>query len=283
MTNWTPSPRQQERLAYRRRQSTRSLLLAAGSTLVLGVLLVAGIGASPGWSRVRASFFDPDVAWQALPDIAIGLWLNVRVWAAASVISLVCGLGIALLRTLPGPVFLPLRALATAYVDLFRGMPVIITLFVVGFGFPGLRLQGIPTDANVLGAIALSLTYTAYIAEVLRAGIESVHPSQRAAARSLGLSAGQSMRFVVLPQAVRRVVPPLLNDLVSLQKDAGLISVLGFPLDALRYAQIWTANTANFTPYLVAGVLFILLTIPMTRLVDWVSRRSGSPSESGQL
>ena len=283
MTTWTPSPRQQERLAYRRRQSTRSVLLAAGSTLVIGLLLVAGVGASPGWPRVRASFLDPQVAWQALPDVAVGLWLNVRVWAAASAISLVCGLGIALLRTLPGPVFLPLRALATAYVDLFRGMPVLITLFVIGFGLPGLRLQGIPTDANVLGAIALSLTYTAYIAEVLRAGIESVHPSQRAAARSLGLSAGQSMRFVVLPQAVRRVVPPLLNDLVSLQKDAGLISVLGYPLDAIRYAQIWTAQTANFTPYLVAGVLFILLTIPMTRLVDWFSRRSGHLVTGGHL
>jgi polar amino acid transport system permease protein len=283
MTTWTPSPRQQERLAYRRRQSTRSVLLAAGSTLAIGLLLVAGVGASPGWPRVRASFLDPQVAWQALPDVAVGLWLNVRVWAAAALISLVCGLGIALLRTLPGPVFLPLRALATAYVDLFRGMPVLITLFVVGFGVPGLRLQGVPTDANVLGAIALSLTYTAYIAEVLRAGIESVHPSQRAAARSLGLSAGQSMRFVVLPQAVRRVVPPLLNDLVSLQKDAGLISVLGYPLDAIRYAQIWTAQTANFTPYLVAGVLFILLTIPMTRLVDWFSRRSGHLVTGGHL
>jgi polar amino acid transport system permease protein len=283
MTTWTPSPLQQERLALRRRRSTRSVLVAAAGTLVLGALLVAGVAASPGWPRVRASFFDLEVGWHSLPDVALGLWLNVRVWAASSVISLVAGLGVALLRTLPGPVFYPLRALATAYVDLFRGLPVIITLFVVGFGLPGLRLQGVPTDPSVLGVIALSLTYTAYIAEVLRAGIESVHPSQRAAARSLGLSSAASMRYVVLPQAVRRVLPPIMNDLVSLQKDAGLISILGFPMDALRYAQIWTYQTASFTPYVVAGLLFVLLTIPMTRFVDWLTRRTGRLPQGGHL
>jgi polar amino acid transport system permease protein len=194
---------------------------------------------------------------------------------------LVFGMLLAVLRTLRGPVFLPVRMLVTGYVDLFRGLPVIIVLYLVGFGFPALRLQGTPPVA-VLGAIGLTLTYSAYVAEVLRAGIESVHPSQRAAARSLGLSAGQAMRFVVLPQAVRRVVPPLLNDLVSLQKDAGLISVLGV-LDALRYAQIETANSASFTPYVVAGVLFVLLTIPLTRLTDAVSRRYGYMPGAGHL
>ncbi len=270
---WTPSPVQLERLALRRRQTTRSVLVAAASTLVLAVVVVLVVTSSPGWPRVQESFFDPRVARLSLPDVARGLWLNVRVWAAASVGMLVIGLGLALLRTLRGPVFWPVRALATAYVDLFRGLPVIIVLLLVGFGVPGLRLSGVPASATVLGTIALVLTYSAYVAEVLRAGIESVHPSQRAAARSLGLSHGQTMRFVVLPQAVRRVVPPLMNDLVSLQKDAGLISILGIPLDAIRYAQINQAQYADFTPYVVAGVLFVLLTIPTIRVTEYVSRR----------
>jgi polar amino acid transport system permease protein len=195
---------------------------------------------------------------------------------------LVFGLGIALLRTLRGPVFWPVRALALGYVDLFRGLPLILVLLLVGFGVPGLRLQGVPSSAVVLGCVALVLTYSAYTAEVFRAGIESVHPSQRAAARSLGLGAGQTMRFVVLPQAVRRVVPPLLNDVVSLTKDSGLISVLG-AIDAVRAAQIETAKTFDFTPYVVAGALFVLLTIPLTRLTDAVSRRYGYLPTGGHL
>jgi polar amino acid transport system permease protein len=224
---------------------------------------------------VRESFFDLEVAREALPQVAYGLRLNAYVWLGAAAGMLVFGLLLAIMRTLQGPVFWPLRALATLYVDLFRGLPVIIVLYLVGFGLPGLRLQGIPTDTIVLGAIALTLTYSAYVAEVLRAGIESVHPSQRAAARSLGLSGPQTMRHVVLPQGVRRVVPPLLNDLVSLQKDAGLISVLGIPIDVLRSAQIVQAKYFDYTPFVVAGLLFVLFTIPLTRLTDWYMRRSG--------
>ena len=203
-----------------------------------------------------------------------GLWLNLRVMAVAAVVILVVALALAIARTLRGPVFFPLRAAATAYVDVFRGLPLILVLLLVGFGLPGLRLQGIPTSAVVLGGLALVLTYSAYVAEVFRAGIESVHPSQVAAARSLGLSRAQTLRTVVLPQAVRRVVPPLLNDLVALQKDSGLISILG-AIDAVRAAQISTAQYANFTPYVLAGVLFVLLTVPLTRLTDALARRSG--------
>lgn len=281
--SWSPSPVQLERLAYRRRQTTRSVLVAAASTVMVGVLLAVGAVSAPGWSRVQESFFDPSIGWRSLPDVAVGLWLNVRVFAASAVLILTFGLLLAVLRTLRGPVFWPVRALATAYVDVFRGIPLLLVLFLVGFGLPGLRLAGIPTSAAVLGIIALTLSYSAYVAEVFRAGIESVHPSQRAAARSLGLSAGQTMRLVILPQAVRRVVPPLLNDLVSLTKDSGLISVLGIPLDAIRYAQIWSAQTANFTPYVIAGLLFVLLTVPMTRLTDAVSRRYGYVSQGGHL
>jgi polar amino acid transport system permease protein len=272
---WSPSPVQRERDAYRRRRARRSVLLAVVSTVVVGGLLLVGITSSPGWPRVQDSFFNPRIAWISLPDVLYGLRLNFYVWIGAAIGSLTFGLLLAILRTLQGPVFWPLRALATIYVDLFRGLPVIIVLYVIGFGLPGLRLQGVPSDAVVLGAIALTLTYSAYVAEVLRAGIESVHPSQRAAARSLGLSATQTMRHVVLPQGIRRVVPALLNDLVSLQKDAGLISILGIPIDALRSAQIVQSEYFNYTPYVVAGLLFIAFTIPLTRFTDWIMRRNG--------
>jgi polar amino acid transport system permease protein len=249
---------------------------------VLGGAAGRGVTRRRAGRGTRRPFFDAGVGWQALPDVAAGFWLNVRVFTVAPSSDASFGLGIALLRTLRGPVFWPVRAFALVYVDLFRGLPLILVLLLVGFGVPGLRLQGVPTSAVVLGTVALVLTYSAYAAEVFRAGIESVHPSQRAAARSLGLSAGQTMRHVVLPQAVRRVVPPLLNDVVSLTKDSGLISVLG-AIDAVRSAQIVTAKTFDFTPYVVAGGLFVLLTIPLTRLTDAVSRRYGYLPSGGHL
>jgi polar amino acid transport system permease protein len=271
---WTPSPRQQERMAYRRRQSRRSSAIALISTAVIVGGLILGITSTPGWPRVQETFFNPERAWAALPAVATGLWLNIRVLLVCGVLIAVLGLALAVLRTLRGPVFFPVRVFAAAYTDLFRGLPLLLVIFLLGFGVPALRLRGVPSDPLVWGGAALVLTYTAYVAEVFRAGIESVHPSQRAAARSLGLSYAQSMRFVVLPQAVRRVVPPLLNDLVSLQKDSGLIAVLGV-VDAIRSAQIETATDFNFTPYVVAGLLFVVLTIPLTRVTDWVARRQG--------
>lgn len=281
-TGWTPSPRQRDRDAYQRRRTLRSLVLAALSTAVLGTALVVAVTSAPGWPRTRETFLDAGVAWDSVPSVVRGFWLNVRVFTVSGVLMLVFGLFLAVLRTLRGAVFWPVRALATAYVDLFRGLPLILVLLVVGFGVPGLRLQGVPSSAVVLGSAALILTYSAYVAEVFRAGIESIHPSQRAAARSLGLSASQTMRYVVLPQAVRRVVPPLLNDVVSLTKDSGLISVLG-AIDAVRSAQIITAESFNFTPYVVAGGLFVLLTVPLTRLTDAVSRRYGYLPGGGHL
>jgi polar amino acid transport system permease protein len=269
-----PSALQQERLAYRRRQSRRSTTIALVSTVIIVVALVVGVTSTPGWPRVQETFFSPARAWSALPAVATGLWLNIRVMLVCGVLIAVFGLTLAVLRTLRGPVFFPLRAFAAGYTDLFRGLPLLLVIFLLGFGVPALRLQGVPSDPLIWGGAALVLTYTAYVAEVFRAGIDSIHPSQRAAARSLGLSYAQSMRFVVLPQAIRRVVPPLLNDLVSLQKDSGLIAVLGV-IDAIRSAQIETATDFNFTPYVVAGMLFVALTIPLTRLTDWVARRQG--------
>lgn len=176
-------------------------------------------------------------------------------------------------RGLRGPVFLPLRILATMYVDFFRGVPTILLILLLGFGIPALRLPGVPSSVLVWGTIALILSYSAYVSEVYRAGIESVHPSQRAAARSLGLSSLQATRYVVLPQAVRRVVPPLLNDFIALQKETALVSILG-PVEVLRAAQIEVSANFNYTPYVVAALLFVLLTLPLTRLTDWLQQRS---------
>jgi polar amino acid transport system permease protein len=274
------SETEQWRRRYRRRRSRRSTAVALVSTVVFAAAVAFGVGSSPGWSRVHQSFFSWSEARSAFPDVARGLWLNIRVLLIAEALVLVLALLVAALRTLRGAVFFPLRALMTVYVDLFRGMPLLIVLYLVGFGLPGLRLQGIPGSPVVLGTIALVLTYGAYVAEVFRAGIESVHPSQRAAARSLGLTHGQTLRLVVLPQAVRNVLPPLLNDFVSLQKDVGLISVLG-AVDAVRAAQIHQSLDANFTPYVVAGLLFVLLAVPSARIADHVSARYNRRQRAG--
>ncbi|MCX4506461.1 amino acid ABC transporter permease [Streptomyces anulatus] len=269
---YVPSERRIARERYRRARTRRATAIAATSTLVTGAVLFLLITGSPGWTRTKETFFSAHYARVALPQVMEGLWLNLRLLAVCGAAVLVIGLLLAVARTLRGPVFFPVRALATAYTDFFRGLPLIICLLMVVFGVPALRLEGVTTDPVLLGGGALVLTYSAYVAEVFRAGIESVHPSQRAAARSLGLSGGQALRFVVLPQAVRRVVPPLLNDLVSLQKDTGLVSIAG-AVDAVYAAQIIASKDFNYTPYVVAGLVFVALTIPMTRLTDWVTAR----------
>jgi len=263
-----------DRVAYRQSRARRSTLIALVSTVVFAAVLLFAVTSSPGWPRVRDSFFNLRVGWDSLPALLDGLWLNIRVLVVCQVLILIFGLGLAAVRTLRGPVWFPLRALATGYVDLFRGLPLLICLYLVGFGLPGLRLSGIPTNPVLLGGLALVLIYSAYVAEVFRAGIESVHPSQLAAAKSLGLDYRRTMRLVVLPQATRRVLPALLNDFVALQKDCGLISVLG-AVDAVRAAQIQAATTYNFTPYVVAGLLFVALAVPSARLADWASKRAG--------
>jgi polar amino acid transport system permease protein len=275
----TPSEVQQGRIAYRRGKAVRSVLLAAVSTAVVGVLLVLGVTGSPGWARVKDSFFNVQIARDSLPAVLEGLWLNIRMLVVCAVLALALGLLIAVLRTLRGPVFFPVRAMATLYTYAFRGVPLIIVIYLFAFGVPGLRLQGTP-GVYVLGGAALVITYGAYLAEVFRAGIESVHPSQLAAARSLGLTYRQTMRYVVLPQAVRRVAPPLLNDTVALQKDVGLVSLAG-PIDAVRAAQIATAENFNYTPYIVAAVLFVLLALPLIAVTDGVTLRAARRQNAG--
>nr|WP_315266407.1 amino acid ABC transporter permease [Microbacterium lemovicicum] len=280
MTSAPPSALELERRAYRRGRERRSVLTAVVSTVAFAVVVWAVVLNTPGWAAVQQSFFDPRIASESLPDVWAGFLLNLQV-LGLSVLTVGAGaLLLALLRTLRGPVFFPLRALAAAYTDLFRGIPFIIVLFLIGFGLPTITGQRIPPV--ILGVIAVTLTYSAYVAEVIRAGIEAVHPSQRLAARALGLGYVQTLRRVVLPQALRKVTPPLMNDFISMQKDVGLISILG-AVDAVRAAQIATAQTYNFTPYVVAGVLFVLLAIPTIRLTDWYAARLRAREQTGSL
>jgi polar amino acid transport system permease protein len=269
---YQPSALQLQREAAKRRASRRSTFIALSSTLAFGLLLVIVITGAQGYEMVKNSFFNWHYAKQAMPSVFHGLLLNLRVLIIAEFFVLLIGLLIAIARTSTSPVLYPVRLVATIYTDLFRGLPLLLVLLLVGLGIPGLRISWIPNSAVVLGTVALVLTYSAYVAEVIRAGIEGVNPTQRQAARALGLTQSQTLEHVVLPQAFRNVTPPLLNDLVSLQKDSGLISVLG-AVDAIRAAGIQTAQSFNFTPYLVAGALFVLLTIPLTRFTDWLTRK----------
>ncbi len=270
--SYTPSALQVQREEAKRRASRRSTAIALLSTLLVGAALTIIVANAQGAEAVRESFFNWYYAKKAFPRILDGILLNLRVLLIAEFFVLVFGLSIAIARTTTSPVLYPLRLIATIYTDVFRGMPLLLVLFLVGLGIPGLRLPYVPNSAVFLGTVALILTYSAYVAEVIRAGIEGVNPTQRQAARALGLSHPQTLQHVVLPQAFRNVTPPLLNDLVSLQKDSGLISVLG-AVDAIRAAGIETAQSFNFTPYVVAGALFVLLTIPLTRYTDWLIRR----------
>ncbi len=269
---WSPSSREIERRKIRRSLNRKQAIVAAVSSLaVLGTLAVILV-TSPGWEVVKATFFDIQYGKEVFPTVLKGLWINLQLTVIGGIAIGIIAMGLALMRTTKSPALTPFRFLATAYVDIFRGAPLILIILLVGFGVPALRLQGVSSNVIVLGTIAVVLTYSAYVAEVIRSGILSIHPSQRAAARSLGLTSGQTMRFVVLPQALRRVVPPLLNDFVSLLKDTGLVSILGVT-DAVRAAQINASRTFNYTPYVVAAILFLLITIPMTRYTDRAIRQ----------
>jgi polar amino acid transport system permease protein len=221
---------------------------------------------------VREQFFDWDIFKESLREIAPKLLVNIKIFLIAEVFILIIGLTIAILRSLPGPVFFPVRLLMIVYTDFFRGVPTILVIYLFGFGVPALAISGVPRSEFVWGIVALTLVYSAYVSEVYRAGIESVHPSQEAAARSLGLSKTKAMRFVVLPQAVRRVVPPLLNDFIGLQKDTALVALIG-PVEAFRQSQIEVAGNFDYTPYFATALLFVALTIPMARFTDWLVAR----------
>lgn len=274
-----PSQIELDRRLYRKKQNTRSLLISLISTVVFAVVVGLTLVNSPGWEDVRRSFFNWPTAVEYFPKILQGLWLNIRVLFFAVIGVAILGSLLAVARTLRGAIFAPLRLGAALYTDFFRGIPLLLVLYLVGFGIPALDIFP-RMPVAFWGAIAMVLTYSSYVAEVLRAGIEAVHPSQRMAARSLGLSYNQTLRIVVLPQAVRKVTPALMNDFVSMQKDVGLISVLG-AVDAVRAAQIAVATTYNFTPYVVAGLLFIAISWPMIRLTDWYTARAQEREQVG--
>ena len=234
--------------------------------------LVALVVNSPGWDEFKAAFLDWDIFKDTFPEIAHAFLLNVKIFCIAEPIILVLALVVAVVRGLPGPVFLPFRVLAVVYADLFRGIPTILVILMLGFGMPALGLSWLPTSTTFWGIVSLVLVYTAYVSEVYRAGLESVHPSQDAAARSLGLSRLQGLRYVIVPQAVRRVIPPLLNDFIGLQKDTALVALIG-PVEAFREAQIISATDFNYTPYICTAILFIAITVPLARFTDWLVAR----------
>lgn len=247
----------------------RSTAVAFVSTIVFVVVVGFVIVNAPGWAEVQKSFFNGKVWQESVPDIVPAFVTNVQLFCIAEVLILVLALVIAVLRSLPGPVLFPVRLLATIYVDFFRAVPGLLIIYILGFGIPTLGIAGVPTDTFFYAVMALMLVYSAYVSEVYRAGIQSVHPSQEAAARSLGLTQFQALRYVVLPQAIRRVIPPLLNDFIGLQKDTVLVSYIGV-VEIFRQAQIDEAATFNMTPYVVVALVFLVITIPLARLTDWL-------------
>ena len=271
--SWTPSQRELERQASRKAIGRKKALIATLSSVLVIGSLIRLIVTSPGWQSVKDTFFDWSYGGEVLGAVAKGLVVNIRLTIIAAIMIGIFAMILALLRTSRSAALTPFRILATAYVDIFRGVPLLLVILLIGFGVPALRIEGLTNSVLILGTTAVVLTYSAYVAEVIRSGILSIHPSQRAAARSLGLSSSQTMRHVVLPQALKRVVPPLLNDLVALLKDTGLVSILGVT-DAVRAAQIASSRTFNYTPYVTAAILFLLITIPLTRYTDRVLAKS---------
>lgn len=272
-----PSPPTGDRgsriLAPLRGEGARGVWIAVTSTVIFFTVLVVAVVNSSGWPQIREAFFDGRVFGESFGDIARKFGRNIFIFSVAEAFVLLFALLLAVLRSLQGPVFAPLRILAAGYTDLFRALPTILVIFLLGYGAPSLDLKGIPHSDTFWAIVALVLVYSAYVAEVYRAGIQSIHPSQVASARALGLSRRKTLRFVVIPQAVRRVIPPLLNDFIGLQKDSALVGLLGGVVEGLRQAQIISAAEFDFTPYVALALVYVLITIPQTRVVDWLVAR----------
>ena len=259
--------RRTAREAAKRRRARRGQTIAVVSTVVVLGGIAALILTSPGWPNVRDTFFSWSAFKDAFPDVLRGFWLDVKMFVVIELCVLILGLVVALVRTSRTATLFPVRLIAIVYTDLFRGIPTILLVYLVGFGIPALEISGLPTDPVVLGGIALTLSYAAYVGEVYRSGINSVHRGQRDAALAVGLTEGQTLRRVILPQAVRRVGPPLLNDFIALQKDVALVSILGVA-EAFQTAQVISASTFNYTPLIAAALLYIAVTVPLARLLD---------------
>lgn len=260
----------------RRRASARDrwvpALISIGSTALVFGLAAWWIVSSEYWPAVQRQFFSWEDIQASFPAVLRGFWLNIQVWVIAEVFILVLSLVLAVMRSLNGPIAAPFRFFAVAYIDLLRGIPALLLILLFGFGVPALQLPGLPTDALFWGTVAMVAGYSAYTAEVYRSGMEAVHDGQRAAARALGLSQWQTLRYAIIPQAVRNVLPALLNGAVSLQKDVALLSVIGVR-DAVREASIYTARTFNYSSLIAAAILFLIASVPLARFTDWYARR----------
>ena len=277
-----PGERASKVLGPLRAEGARGVAIATISTVVVLVAIVVGVLHSPHWLEFKQSFFDGAEFRKTFPDVLRAFRHNIEWFLIAEPIILALALLLAVMRSLPGPVFFPLRLMATIYVDTFRGIPTILVIYLLGFGVPALQIPGFPSSAVFWGIVGLILSYSAYVAEVYRAGIESVHASQTAAARSLGLSRWQTLSFVVVPQAVRRVIPPLLNDFIALQKDTALISIVAGTIpEAFLQAQIYQSGDFNFTPILGAALCFLVITLPLTRFTDWLVGRQRRKRQTG--
>jgi polar amino acid transport system permease protein len=262
-----------DRTRERQRRARRSITISTISTVIVLGGLATYVLTSPGWPTVRKDFFSASVFGSSIGSVLSGFWLDVKLFLVVEVAVLALGLLIALIRTVNAPVLFPLKVLAVVYVDVMRGIPTILLVYIIGFAVPALDLSGVPSNPTVLGGAALALCYSAYVSEVLRAGLESIHPNQANAALALGLTPTQALRYVVVPQAVRRVIPPLMNDFLALQKDVALVSIIG-PQEAFRVAQIFAASQFNYTPLLAAAALYLCVTIPTTRIVDRMQERA---------
>lgn len=263
-------------------EGAKAGLIAVASTVLFFGGAAFVISRSSNWPNVRDQFFNPENFAESAPDVLDGFWLNLKLFFWAMLIIPVLALAIAVMRSLRGPTFMPLRILAVIYTDLFRGIPLYLLIVVLGFGVPALQISGLPSDPAFWGIAALSLSYAAYTAEIYRSGIDAVPESQRSSARALGLTQWQSLRYAVLPQAVRNVVPALMNTVVSLQKDVALVSILGIR-DAVREAEIYKTRTFNYTSYIVATLLFLAISIPLTRFVDWYTARDRAERSQSQV
>ncbi len=282
MSDWSPSQHELDRRRVRSRTRARSGLIATVMTVAVFALVAVTVTSSPGWPRVREYFLSWPDARESLPAVWDALWLNVKMFLVAEIFILVFAMLLAMSRVSRSPWLMPLRIVAVAYTDIVRGIPTILLVYLFAFGMPALELQGLPDSPFFWATAALIVSYSAYVAEVFRSGILSVHPSQWASAEALGLSRAQALRHVIIPQAVRRVVPPLLNDFVSLQKDTALASAAGV-FETVANARDYTLYNFNFTPYLVVAVFFVAMTVPLARLCDWLTARMRRRELAGAL
>jgi polar amino acid transport system permease protein len=282
VSEWSPSQHELDRRRIRSRLRGRSLLIASVMTVVVIGGLGLGLVSSPGWPTMKETFFNWDDAKAVFPDIWDAMWINIKMFLIAEVCILVLAMLLAMARVSRSPWLTPLRLLATVYTDVVRGIPTILLVVLLAFGVPSLKLEGVTNSAFVWATVALIISYSAYVAEVFRSGIQSVHPSQWSSAQALGLSRSQTLRHVIVPQALRRVVPPLLNDFVSLQKDTALASSAAV-FEAVFVARDYINYNFNYTPYVVVACFFIVLTVPLARLCDWLTARMRRRELAGAL